>query len=38
MQESNNSSPISALTAYSDLVEMQAVKKFRQNALDKYCH
>ena len=38
MQESNEGSPITALTAFSDFVEMQAVKKSRQSTLDKYFH
>ena len=38
MQESNEGSPITALTACSDFVEMQAVKKSRQSRLDKYFH
>ena len=38
MQESNEGSPITALTACSDFVEMQAVKKSRQSTLDKYFH
>ena len=38
MQESNEGSPITALTSCSDFVEMQAVKKFRHSTLDKYFH
>ena len=38
MQESNEGSPITALTACSDFVEMQAVKKSRQSTHDKYFH
>ena len=38
MQESNEGSPITALTACSDFVEMQAVKKSRQSTVDKYFH
>ena len=37
-QESNEGSPIIVLTAYSDFVEMQAVKNSRQSTLDKYFH
>ena len=36
MLESNKGSPIATLTARSDFVGMQAVKKSRQNTLDKY--
>ena len=38
MQESNKGSSFAALTAFPDFVEMQAVKKSRQNTLDKYFH
>ena len=38
MQESNEGSPITALTACSDFDEMRAVKKSRQSTLDKYFH
>ena len=38
MQESNEGSPVAALNACSDVVEMQAVKKSRQCTLDKYFH